>query len=235
MSHIQSSLASAWMVLSVSSCGGNAAGTSPDSGKPPDDASIDVFGGSGGANPDGGPAASGGGAVADAGTDGAVEAVCGLSISICCDECLTTQCFTECAATTAEPGLDAYIACSNGCEDLECAAACESQFPKVVERFRVLDECLEDKCATECCCCVCGLTTGDVECDQCFQINCSQPCLYYQEHEQAYDYLDCLGACVDDSCISECDAQYPNMATLREAFEGCVAAECADECAFLFE
>jgi hypothetical protein len=67
-----------------------------------------------------------------------------------CDICIKTSCCSEGVAYSSDPSRGAFEACRTGCQDAECDATCDDQYPATAEKYHVLFACSFGSCAGVC-------------------------------------------------------------------------------------
>jgi hypothetical protein len=76
---------------------------------------------------------------------------------------------------------------------------------------------------------------GHGDCEECQQCAFDGPCLDSYNacfiSEECYPYVDCRNLCVDQECIDDCAADYPDGAILFAALSDCLLCDvCVEDC-----
>lgn len=211
-----------------------AQGETIDSGN---DAGVSGTGGAA-AGTGGGPVAgTGGGSVV--GGSGGGSSVCELQTQDdACNNCINTTCLAICNDCANDQACLDLLSCMQNCSDATCDNACIGQYPTgeaPLMAFIGENGCMTTSCANDCGSDSCGMTSSDTVCDDCMNQRCFTECAACANNQSCLDLLTCIQGCTtgDTVCEDNCTNQYPSGLDDLLNFigsGGCLDVNCTTEC-----
>ncbi len=164
------------------------------------------------------------------------EENCGFSVDEPCQTCLEDRCCDEALDCAYNEDCNDFILCAGDCDgdDKSCVKKCiDDWFDGFVDSV-YYNLCLNNMCSTSCPEDEgsCGWSyPNDPVCNFCHESNCCEFGVACWANQDCMDLGNCLGGCSgDQTCYSNCYAQYPDGKADDDAYYDCLADHCHVEC-----
>jgi hypothetical protein len=175
-----------------------------------------------------------GGMVSDAGGMACGQIVFGDRT---CNTCMQGMCCDRNMRCSANKDCLAIVDCVRPCgaTDQACRIACQDRSQNGVADYQNFVDCQKLACEAACAGTDAGSNCGSLDfrsaaCNTCMDANCCTESAACSNNSDCFALLQCVSACTDQPCRTDCIATHPNGSAVYTSLNQCGAASCTTQC-----